>query len=313
MGEEYRDPLIVAEEQAVAAAEAREPVNLVSVFGSGNSELDDELVLTENANSEATGDASFTVEPVDGPNAIAVNFDYAHTFQINYTEDTASVIASLNSDIQGPEGEVVTTTTTEPDSAGSMRTTVIENVQFNSSTDITLSIDFDQIGVHFSKIDLSNPADTLHLEFEGEIPGNLHMITEESDSNAPGDNSSAKTVYIIHTPEALTAVSQSAIDAFKESDDGTILDGIIVAEIYLGEDSVKTVDGSVEEGAYEILISNFINDNPQITSSIAWTSEGAPTTDTGNTVTDNANNSNGSGFDDQPDFDFGLGTNPFIF
>ena len=294
MGEEFRDPIVVAEQRAIAAAEAREPVNLVTVSDNSNSEVDDALVLTENANSEATGDPAFTVEPAEGPNAIAVNFDYAHTFQINYTEETVSVMASLNSDIQGPEGEIVSETTVETDSAGAERTTITENKEFSGSTDITLIIDFDQIGTHFSMIDLSNPADTLHLEFEGEIPGNLHMITAEEESTEPGDNSSIKTVYIIHTPEVLTAVSQSAIDAFNETDNGQIQDGIIVAEIYLGEDSVTVGEGSVEEGAYELFITNFMNDNPSITTNAEWTSVGAPTTDTGNTVTDNNNNNNGN-------------------
>ncbi|MCX7558835.1 hypothetical protein OS190_04595 [Sulfitobacter sp. F26204] len=296
MGEEYRDPLVLAEQRAIAAMEAREPVNLVTVTDAGDNETDDTLVMTENANSETTGEPAFTVEPTDGPNAIAVNFDYEHTFQINYSEDTTAVIASLNSDIQGPEGEIVSDTVVETDSAGAQRTSITENKEFSGSTDIILNIDFDQIGVHFSKIDLSNPADTLHFEFNGEIPGNLHMITEESEDRADGDNSSSKTVYIIHTPSNLTAISQSAIDAFKETDNGQIQDGIIVAEIYLGEDSVVLNEGSVEEGAYELLITNFVNDNPNITSNIDWTSEGEPTNDAGYVVPDDEDGSENDAF-----------------
>ena len=48
--------------------------------------------------------------------------------------------------------------------------------------------------------------------------------------------------------------------------------GIIIAEIFLGEDALE-VSGDPETGeGYEMQISNFINQNPQITSNVEWTS-----------------------------------------
>ncbi len=280
MGDEYRDPLIVAEAleaqrilDEIAAEEARQPVNLVTVSDDGGGEVDDDLVLAARADDAADTDPSFTVTAPDGDNDIEVRYDEEHTFQIEYNAQTGSVTAALNSNIEGPEGtpQLVRTSTYDADEDSVIENLVWRNT-FEGSTGITIDVTPDQIGVHVAQIELINPADTLDFNFDNEVIGNFHLVFQEMEDGQEGDTSTTKRAFIVQTASAQTSLSASEINQITEQGLASTATTNVLAEIYLGNDSLSVQNASQTGGPNEDWISDFINDNPLITSNIEWAS-----------------------------------------
>ncbi len=129
-----------------------------------------------------------------------------------------------------------------------------------------------QFGDHVSQIDLTNPDDILNFNFDATVNSNLHLIYNEAELGLNGDTATARTAYVIETPSNISSLSSSQIESVFENG-GSSAEGFnLVAEIFLGEDSL-TVDGDPETGQnYTITVANFVNDSPRITTNIDWTS-----------------------------------------
>lgn len=274
MGDEYRDPLKIAEaldaqriEDEIAAEEARQPVNLVTLSDASGTEIADELVLAERAEGADDTDPVYTVTAPDGENQITVGYDAEHTFQINYNADTTSVTAGLNSSIEGPEGTVQKEVQNVTDAEGNTTEETIWTITYQSSAEISLDVSAQQIGTHIAQIDLENPQDSLTLRFDDSVSGNFHLVFEESDTGTEQDGTSTKRAFIIQTPSTQTSLSNQELAEIIEQ--GRNSTAAMVAEIYLGRDSVYFNE---QDGVSETLITNFINDNPQISANIEWAS-----------------------------------------
>lgn len=278
MGAEYRDPLIVAEEaeqerieDEIAAEEARQPENLVTVTGSDGEEVDDDAVMTETGEE---GEPAYSVVAPAGENSIEVGFDAEHTFAIEYNKETTQVTAGLNSTITGPDGGLVRSITNEEDENGVNVRTLYWEKEYSNETDITIEVSQDHIGAQIARIDLTNPHDTLHFDFAGDVTGELHIVYLDDEDSSSSGSMVEKRAYIIHTGAGAGAPSASDIASLLEAG-GSINDVNILAEVYLGEDTVD-INGDPDDGKpYEVWIHNFINDNPNITSNIEWASESA--------------------------------------
>ncbi len=279
VGEEFRDPLKVAEAleaqrilDEIAAEEARQPVNLVTVSNNSGSEVPDDVVLAERASNADPNDPAFTVTAPETVNEIEVRYDAEHTFDINYNAQTTSVTAGLNSDIEGAPGYITSNQTTQSDAEGNAFNLISVSQTFEGSTDITLDVEDAHIGTHIAKIDLTNPADTLHLEFGEEVDGDIHLLFYENEDGEEGDSSTTKRAFVIQTSAGGPAITSEEFAQLLATDNGQMTGIHIIAEVYLGEDSIA-IETDVDEGEpYEMAVNNFINDNPQITSNISWTS-----------------------------------------
>lgn len=323
IGEDYRDPLQVAEEleaqrilDAIAAEIARQPVNLVTVSDITGEEVADELVLTERAEDADPEDQAFTVTAPDEANSISVNYDAEHTFNIIYTDQTTAVTAALNSNIEAPDGTVESTTTQSTDADGTpIEETVFSKVYANS-TDITLNVSGEQIAEHVAQIELNNPQSTLAFDFADDVNGNFHLVFHEVEEGEEGDTSTTKRAFIVQTSSTQTALSASEVAQITDEGLARTQTTNVLAEIFLGTDSLYTDTSAGGGTSIEVLITNFINDNPQITSNIGWTSVSS------HVDTDEPAPTSGGGTDD-PDGgeDFvgvdnpfgGLTLNPFQF
>jgi hypothetical protein len=278
-GDGYNDPRINAEAadaqrlaEELAAAEAREPTNLVTVTGAFDSEVSDELVLSEAPESADTTDADYIVTAPDSLNNISVGYDAEHTFQIDYSAQTETISASLNSHIQGPEGSDVPVITQETDENGVAFTQTALTKSYEGSTEINIDVAQDHVGGHIAQIDLSNPDDSVHFEFAEDVTGNYHLVYNEVDQGDEGDTNAVRSLYVIETLSFVQEITDEHVVTAMEQGVGATGVGIIIAEIFLGEDALE-VSGDPETGeGYEMQISNFINQNPQITSNVEWTS-----------------------------------------
>ena len=275
MGDQYRDPLKIAEEaeeqrilDEIAAEEARQPENLVTVSDADGAQVDDGLVMTE------TGDGSghFLVTPPETANDIAIGYDAASTFDIQYNAATATITAGLNSDIEGPDGTLSKTTTEQENEDGETVTVVTWTKVFDHGTDITLAVDQDQIGTHVARIDLTNPQDTLHFDFDPDVTGNLHLVYSEVEEGVTGSTNTTMRAFVIQTAADVTSLSAEDVAALLAEDSGTAGDTHILAEIFLGEDTLFVNSAQSANDAGEIRIMNFVNDTPAITTSIDWAS-----------------------------------------
>lgn len=278
-GEGYNDPRINAEAadaqrlaEELAAAEAREPTNLVSVTGAFDSEVSDDLVLSDAPESADTTVADYIVTAPDAPNTITVGYDAEHTFQIDYSAQTDSISAALNSHIQGPEGADVPVITLETDENGVDFTQTALTKSFEGSTAINIDVAQDHVGGHIAQIDLSNPNDSVHFEFADDVTGNYHLVFNEVDQDDAGDTNAVRSLYVIETLSFVDEITDEHVVTAMEQGVGATGVGIIIAEIFLGEDALD-ISGDPETGeGYEMQISNFINQSPQITSNVDWTS-----------------------------------------
>ncbi len=278
MGEQYRDPLVIAEEleaqrilDEIAAEEARQPVNLVTVSNASGSEIDDDLVLTERADDASPDDPAFTVTAPDGPNEISVGYDAEHTFKIEYNAQTSSVTAGLNSEIEGPAGLISNDTQTSEADDGTLVVERMLNKTFEGKTDISISVDGDHIGTHVAKIDLINPKDTVNFEFAN-ANGSFHILFFEADDTEGSDNISTKRAFIVQTADTQAELSAKEVDEIANQGLARTATTNVIAEIFLGYDTVALNEGAAERDGAETWIMNFINDNPQISANIEWAS-----------------------------------------
>ncbi|MFC6639191.1 hypothetical protein [Sulfitobacter sediminilitoris] len=322
MGNEFRDPLKVAEEleqqrilDEFAAEEARQPENLVTVSDKEGAEIADELVLAERDDDAPETDPSFTVTAPDAANSIEVGFDSEHTFQIHHNGQTTSVTAGLNSDIEGEDVLRTRTITNEEDETGASVRTIYWTKEYGTSTDITMEVAQDHIGTHVAQIDLTNPNDDLTFDFASDVTGNLHLVYVENEEGGEGETVAVKRAFVIQTAADVSNLSSSDIADLIASESGQTEDGSVLAEIYLGEDSLL-INGEPGSGEpYEVRISNFINDEATITSSIGWSS----ITDHDDDITDQgAEQPSGDGMgggeeDDIAELFEDLGLNPGFF
>ncbi len=278
-GEGFRDPLIIAEEleaqrilDQIAAEIARQPVNLVTVSDEGGTEIDDETVLTEREPSTDPDDQAFDVTAPEGPNTISVNYDAEHTFNISYSTGTTSVIAALNSNILAPDGLVSSVTTQSTDDAGNPVEETVFSKVYAERTEITLNVSADQIAEHVAQIELHNPDSVLNFEFGDDVRGNFHLVFHEVEEGEEGDTSTVKRAFIVQTSSTQTSLSDAEVAQIAEEGLARTQTTNVLAEIFLGTDSLYTDIGSGDSAGVEVLITNFINDNPQITSNITWAS-----------------------------------------
>ena len=316
MGDAYRDPVIIAEEleaqqilDEIAAEEARQPVNLVTVSDSDGDEVPDEQVLETHAADGTGTDPGFIVKAPDADNYIEVGYDAEHTFQIEYNGQTISVTANLNSNIEGPEGEPQQTQTSTEDEDGNVITEYTTRNTFEGNTDITIDVTPDQIGNHVTEIALINPADTLDFQFDSDVKGNFHLVFHETEDGEEGDTSTTKRAFVVQTAPDQTSLSASEINQITEQALARTQTTNVLAEIYLGNETLLVQDGAEEGDANETWINAFINDNPLITSNITWTSVVENAEDAGQTeVEDDSSNGGGLGLDfptfDIPTFNF---------
>lgn len=360
MGDEFRDPLVVAEElriaeeeaaaaaeaqrlaEEAAALEARQPVNLVTVTDADGEEVPDSEVMElleddaedgdgtgetdgdddtdtetdtdgEDTDGEGEGEGDeetltrFRVTGPEGAHDIDIRYDSAAQFEIEATEETDTITAALNSDISGPVGTLEVSETEETDADGNVTTTLTLTETFESSTDITMSVSQDQIGVHMTQIDLTNPDDTLHFEFDDTLTGNLHLVTSEVTTGTGDASTTTISAFVIQTPDDITGITDAGLADLLADPEGAP-DGVsILAEIYLGEEALFVNSAQSANAPGEVRIVDRLNDTPMITTNIEWASEGTmdgntDPSDPGDPGNDPGNDPNGS----DPDSGFGL-------
>ena len=298
-GDEFNDPRVNAEAadaqrilDEIAAEIARQPPNLVTVTGAFGSDVSDDLVLSETPDTADAPDTAYIVTAPDVPNDIEVGFDAEHTFQIEINSQTGTVNAGINSDIMTPEGSITETITDETDQDGVDYTLTTQTKTFLGSTDITLNIERGHIGLQTAQIDLSNPDNTLHFEFADDVNGNVHLVYNEVEQDDTGDTSAIRSLYVIETAASVTSLTPGQINTILTQEQTGFGAANILAEIYLGEDALSTTLSGASGESYEQQISNFINQTPQITSNLDWTST---TEHDENDVTQSSGGSGGGG------------------
>lgn len=292
MGDEFRDPLKIAEENDAP----RTPEELVTVTNE-NGEVDDALVLTQNLTGANT---DYTVTAPEGVHDIEVGYNAEHTFQIDYSTDTSTITAGLNSTLEGPEGDPVLARSTTQDDAGNFVTEETYRYDFGGSTNITLNVAADHIGEHVAQVSLVNPADGLNFEFDANVNGNFHLFFHESETGQAGDTSTMLRAFVVQTSSTQTSLSDAEIAQIVEEGLERTATTNVIAEIYLGDDSVYV-------GSDDTVINDFINDDPRINSNIAFTSITHHDEDTADPGTDTGEEDGGDPFDDPFDFDFDIG------
>ena len=299
MGDEYRDPLVIAEEldaqreiEEALAEEARQPENLVTVSEADGDEIPDELVLEDSSDEEGF----FTVTAPEGEHEIEVDYDPDAVFNISYSADTTAIVSALNSNISGPEGEVTSDRTSSENEAGAPIFNITRTVSFENETDITINVTPEQIGTHIAALELINPADALHFELSDDVGGQLHLVTHEEETENGLTTSSSSTAFVVWTPDGSgEATEAELIEAIASRHDGAS-GATVLAEIHLGSDSLMLGGDETENVSYTNVVENFVNEDPQITTTLGWASEigttdGLETTDT---MTDDSGSADGT-------------------
>lgn len=316
VGEDFRDPIIVAEEleaqrlldeaaaeeqrilDEIAFQESRQPENLVTVVAANGDEVADDVVLSE---SPDDGEESFEVVAPEGSHDIEVRYDAERTFDITYTGETGSITAGLNSDITGPEGNQARSVIEEVDENGNEVRTRVFEMQFDTSTDITLEVAQEHIGQNMAQIDLTNPNDTLHFEFDEDVVGNMHLVyTEIEEEGEDGDTITTMRAFVIGTDEGISSLTENDLANILAAGDEGFDGAAIMAEIYLGEDQVTVYGDPNGDEPYEQRIIDYMNESPTITSSLQWSSTTTLDEEPVSTGTGGGMGSEGSGgFDDR--------------
>lgn len=261
MGDEFRDPLKIAEdEDAPQSAQ-----DLVTVTGSAG-EVDDALILSS---SPAGTDTDFVVTAPEGPNSINIEYDTNTTFEIQYNEATTSVVAGLNSDIEGPAGLLNSETTTALMVDGDEVNQVTLTKRFESATEIRIEVANEDIGQNVARIELTNPLDTLDFDFEAPSVGGYHLVYLEEEEQSDGDSAVSKRAFVVYS--ATTAPTEAEVAALGDLND-TNSPYKLVAEIFLGDDAVLLQRDDSTGKVTEIVVEDFINDDPAISSSVGWAS-----------------------------------------
>lgn len=291
MGDEFRDPLKIAEEEDAP----RSPEELVAVLNDAG-EIADALVLTQNLQGAET---DYTVTAPDGTHDINVGYNAEHTFLIEYSDETSSITAGLNSTLEGPEGNPVLARSTTEDDEGNFITEESYRFDFGGSTSITLNVDADDIGEHVAQVSLINPADSLSFEFDADVNGNFHLFFHESETGEAGDTSTMLRAFVVQTSSTQSSLSDAEIAQIVEEGLERTATTNVIAEIYLGDDSLVVEGG---EGV-DVVINDFINNDPRINSNISFTSVTHHDEDTADPGTTGGEDDDPGQFDDPFDFD----------
>lgn len=244
--------------------------DLVTVTTVSGTELTDSSVISEGPTSGEDADRDYVVTTGSTPTEIEVGYDSQTTFLIDYSEQTDTISASLNSDLEGHDGTRTISEASLTDDSGTDYTEITTTQYFRGATEITMNVDQAQIGNDVSRIDLTNPTDTLTFNFAPDVTGNMHLIYSDVETDDGNDSSTVRTLYVVQTTAAITSLTPTQVGAALAQGDASGF--ALLAEIYLGEDSV-TVDGNPGSGQpYEVSITNFINDNPRVEANTGWTS-----------------------------------------
>jgi hypothetical protein len=201
-----------------------------------------------------------------------VGYDAEHTFQINYNTQTESINANINSHIQGPDGTQVEAVTHGTDDTGVdfVQTTLTNTYEGN--TNITMNVAQTDVGTQIAQIDLSNPADTLRFEFADDVIGNYHLAYNEVEQDDAGETNAIRSLYVIETLSTVDVITEEHIGTAIAQSASVTGVGIIIAEIFLGEDALTVSGDAATDEGYAMQISNFINENPQISANAEWAS-----------------------------------------
>lgn len=244
---------------------------LVTVTTADGTELTDSSVLSEGPTSGENADRDYIVRTGSNPTDIEVGYDSQTTFLIDYSEQTDSVTAALNSDLVGDNGTETISINNLIDENGTEYTQTSTTQYFRGSTEITLEVTNAQLGAHVAQIDLTNPADTLTFDFAADVTGNLHLVYNDVELDDGSDTSTIRTLFVIATPTSVS--SPSVVDIATALAQGGSTSGYaLLAEIYLGQDSMTVEGNPAAQQPYEVFIKNFINDAPVVNSSVGWTS-----------------------------------------
>lgn len=272
MGDDYADPLKVAEDLLAKRLIDRDPATLVAVTNPSGAGIDDSLVIDPTPVAGAPTEFSFSVTAPDQENEIIVGYNFETTVEIEYNAQTLAVDAGLNTMIQGPDVPPTEAVTTSLDEEGVEVTTYLWTKSYTSTTDITLDVEPDQIGTSVADIELVNPNDTLHFDFGTEATGNFHLVFKDEESGTSGDTSITRTAYVIETPADAMGLTQAEITEILSQARGGTEAGQLVAEVYLGEDSLTTYGNQNSDDPYSIRINDYINETPNISANLPWTS-----------------------------------------
>ncbi|MEW9919673.1 hypothetical protein AB2B41_08665 [Marimonas sp. MJW-29] len=265
----------VEDEPPVVVEPEQDPLpagDLVTVTGPDGEAVDLELIVANGAEAETPSDADYVVTAPEGVNRIEVGYDDHTTFRIDYNVGTKSVDAGLNSEINGNDGVNSRTITWEPDENGANVRTLSWVKEFESSTNVIMHVAEDDIGRHVAQIELLNPGDVLKFDFENDVTGNLHLVYDETEEGTEGDTNTTKRAFLIRTDADVTSLSTDQIAALVNDADGQNASGQVLAEIYLGEETLLIKGDPTSGEDYEVRMTNYINDKPVITSTIAFTS-----------------------------------------
>ncbi|WP_299024383.1 hypothetical protein [uncultured Sulfitobacter sp.] len=248
---------------------------MVTVVTLDGGTLSDDAVLVEGPETGENQDRSYIVEPPEDLHVIDLGYDADTTFAVTPNEDTALVIAALNTNIAGGESVIVSSTEDKVDGGGNVFSETVISKEYANNVDIVINIDQSQVGSHVTEIDLSNPADSLHFEFTN-LRGFMHLITNEVESADTGDSltDTTRTLYVIETPLDVRYLSANEISRIIDGDGAVDSQTRLVAEVHLGTSSLTQVGGSNGTPVTSQTIVDFTNDDPDISTNFYWASEG---------------------------------------
>ncbi len=247
---------------------------MVSVATLDQVEIPDDLVLTDGPEAGDDQDRTYLLEAPNGDHTVDLGYHTDTTFSVTPNDHTARVSAYLNTNIA--EGESTESSDTEDkiDADGNYFSDTLITKEFESSKGIILNVDQSHVGTHVAQIDLSNPEDTLRIEFSN-IHGFAHLITNEVETSDEDGNltETTRTIYVIETSLDVPELDASEIDLILSGDGATDSETQLIAEIHLGTSSLD-IDG-VDDDAVPTsqTIKNFINDDPQISTNFYWASQ----------------------------------------
>jgi hypothetical protein len=139
---------------------------------------------------------------------------------------------------------------------------------------ITVNVESEEIGAYCTLIDLTNPNDTLHFQFGDDVTGNVHILRFDERGGAGISSFAASSVFFIHTAAEVTELPRADhYDLlFETSDDaGLRYEYAVLAEVPLGREEAGYVTfGEGVPDTYSTV--DNLNDDPVITSNIAWSS-----------------------------------------
>lgn len=302
------DPELEEDPQVDPVAIDDETLSLVLADRDDGSVVDAASIVSKGDRVGETFDRDYMIRPGDsGGTDFEVAYDADTTFHFEVDGDVESVTVGLNSNVDVPYTEIETTHRDVFDEDG---TPIIETTKlaiYDGAAEINLQITNEQVGVHVSKIDLSNPADQLNFQFADDLVGNLHLITQEtSTGSAQTETNAVRNMYLIHTTDDITELTGAEAEAVI-AQDGTAEPGFtLLAEIHLGEAIVQVTD-------FELTIFDFLNEAPQFSTNTDFTSLAISDASGSAGGTSGSGSTGGTGLDPLPEDNGSGGTDdPFV-